>query len=66
VCYRRRDARDILKFSVSQMEAATCTTILHITDYCIPLYSDFHAVDIMIKMLACLSLRAIDTIQYTL
>ena len=37
--------------------------ILHIIDYCILLCSDFHAVDIMIKMQACLSLRATDTIQ---
>jgi hypothetical protein len=36
---------------------------LHITDCCIPLCSDLHAVDIMIKMQACLSLRASDTIQ---
>jgi len=57
----------MLKLGVSQRdverEAASYTNILHIADYCIHLCSDLHAVDIMIKMQACLSLRAKDTIQ---
>jgi hypothetical protein len=54
-----------------QIEAASYTSTLHNTGYRTlhntgyrtTLYSDFHVVDIMIKMQACLSLRVSDTIQ---
>lgn len=55
LCCQRRAATDILKLCISQKEAATYMNILHITYYCILLYSDLHTVDVMIKMQACLA-----------